>query len=117
MAEEPYIDDFNGEDIGGIYSDIHDAEEAYDRMQMIKADRKQRVRKLSGKYVIVADGWKSKKKVFLQDPRISDKGHWTQFLSNAMGMGNKEANDLAKKFKYNNPRVAIVTAEGIYKFL
>ncbi|PJZ19761.1 hypothetical protein CEW46_21515 [Bacillus cereus] len=106
----------NGEDIGGLMADRDMWIEEMERISGIKQDRKNRVKKLAGKYVVMTDGKSSGRQVFFQDRNISNKGYWTQFLSNALGFSTEgEARTIANGFKYNNPRVAIVTSEGIYK--
>lgn len=108
----------NGEDVGGQYHDYDMWLEEVARMQGIKEDRKHRVKMLSGKYVVATKGRSSGDIVFLQDRKISDKGYWTRFLSNAVGFESLDkANMIAKGFKYNNPRVAIVESTGNYKWL
>ncbi|UNA01669.1 hypothetical protein MG295_00252 [Bacillus phage vB_BcgM] len=102
-----------GEDIGGQFADRDMWAEEMTRITGIKEDRKNRIKKLSGQFVIITDGKSSKKVVYFQNPNISKGGYWTQFLSNALGFKTlKEANNIKKGFKYNNPRVGIVTANG-----
>lgn len=75
----------------------------------IKDDRIKREKALIGKYLVICDGNKSKKTVYLQDNRISKGGYWAQFKSNALGFKSKDDAVTEKnKFKYNNPRVVLV---------
>lgn len=107
-----------GEDIGGQLADAEFLADQQVRLDYIKDDRKRRVRELAGQFVLVTDGRSSGKLVFYQDLRISKGGYWTQYLSNALGFKDlKEAQQVAERFKYGNPRIAIVTAEGKYQFL
>ncbi|ASR79897.1 hypothetical protein JANET_274 [Bacillus phage Janet] len=79
----------------------------------IKADRKRRLNALIGRYVLITDGKSSKKQVYYQDKRISNKGYWTQFLTNALGFDTKsDAEAVKSTLIYNNPRVGLVTAKG-----
>lgn len=105
-------------DIGGEMHDYDMWMAQQEELIWIKEDRQNRLRNLAGKYVVVTKGRSSGRQVFLQDQRISDKGYWTQFLSNAYGfIDQSSAEQYRKKFKFNNPKVAIVTASGIYKFI
>lgn len=111
-------DSDNGEDIGGQMYD-HDAWlEEMERISGIKEDRKRRVKNLAGKYIVSTTGHSSKKPVFFQDQEISKGGYWTQYLSNALAFTDlKKAKLIASGFKYNNPRIAIVTSEGNYQWI
>lgn len=107
-----------GEDIGGQMADRDLWIEAMERIAGIKEDRKLRVKLLSGKYVLTTIGKSSNKIVFFQDQKISKGGYWTQYLSNAFGFSDlSKAIQMAKGFKYGNPRVAIVTSEGNYQWI
>ncbi|MED1301735.1 hypothetical protein BK704_20765 [[Bacillus thuringiensis] serovar konkukian] len=107
-----------GEDIGGQMADRDLWIEEMERIAGIKDDRKLRVKLLSGKYVVATTGKSSGKTVFFQDRKINKGGYWTQYLSNALGFKDlNSAIQIAKGFKYGNPRVAIVTSEGIYQWI
>lgn len=109
---------YNGEDVGGHLADYDIWVEMQVDLSGIKEDRKRRIKDLSGKYVVATNGRSSGKVVFYQDRNISSKGYWTEFLSNALGFESlREAKLHASGFKYGNPRVAIVTAEGIYQWV
>lgn len=78
----------------------------------LKELREERKIKLIGKYLVVCDGIKSKKLCYLQDQRISSKGYWTNYMSNAIGFTNRnEAIRELKKLRYNNPRIVLVTSD------
>lgn len=111
-------DDYNGEDVGGNQYD-HDAWlEEIDRISGIKEDRKRRVRSLSGKYVVATKGRSSNKTVFFQDKSISKGGYWTQYLSNALGFNDlSKARLIASGFKYGEPKIAIINAQGNYQWV
>ncbi|WP_442636516.1 hypothetical protein [Rossellomorea marisflavi] len=107
-----------GEDIGGQMADYEHWLEMQFELSGIKEDRKRRVKELSGKYIVATKGKSSGKTVFYQDKDISSKGYWTQYLSNALGFSSlKDAKLHASGFKYGNPKVAIVTSEGIYQWI
>ncbi|MCU7667690.1 hypothetical protein [Bacillus thuringiensis] len=107
-----------GEDIGGQMADRDLWIEEMERITGIKADRKRRVKLLSGKYVVATTGKSSGHIVFFQDQKVNKGGYWTRFLSNALGFNDlSTAVQLAKGFKFGNPRVAIVTSEGIYQWI
>ncbi|GGP17180.1 MULTISPECIES: hypothetical protein [Oceanobacillus] len=92
--------------------------QADEEFEWILEDRVKRLRNLTGKFVVVTKGKSSGKQVFFQDQRISNEGYWTQFLSNAYGFSDEsKAKSYASRFKFNNPKVAIVTASGNYRFL
>ncbi|MGG4434505.1 hypothetical protein AAXE64_08085 [Priestia megaterium] len=107
-----------GEDIGGQMADHEHWLDMQERLCGIKDDRKRRVRELSGKFVVATTGRSSGKLVFYQDRKVSKGGCWTQFLSNAFGFSSLEDARLhAKGFKYGNPRVAVVTSDGVYQWI
>ncbi|PFA75837.1 hypothetical protein [Bacillus cereus] len=107
-----------GEDIGGQMADRDLWIEEMARIAGIKEDRKLRVKSLSGRYVVATTGKSSNKIVFFQNQKVSKGGYWTQYLSNAFGFDDlAKAIQIAKGFKYGNPRVAIVTAEGNYQWI
>lgn len=111
-------DEYNGEDVGGAQFDLEQAELAREHMNWIKQDRKDRVKALAGKYVVAQKGVSSGVLVFYQDQALNKGGYWTQYLSNAFGYRcMNAAKEHAKTFKYNNPKVAIVTAEGNYRWV
>jgi hypothetical protein len=100
------------------WADIDEWEEMQVRLCDIKNDRKRRVRSLAGKYVVATKGKSSGKMVFYQDRNISSKGYWTQYLSNALGFTTlADAKLHASGFRYGDPKVAIVTSEGIYQWI
>ncbi len=106
------------EDIGGELADYAMFMEEMASIQGIKEDRRRRTQALSGKYVVITNGRSSGKTVFMQDPNISRGGYWTQYLSNALGFTEKsKAQLIARGMRYNNPRVAIVNANGNYTFV
>ena len=88
----------------------------YERKQEILKDRKRRERELVGKYVvIVASRYKDGGDLFLQDCRYG-RGYWTRFMSNAKGYYYESSAIVkAKNLQFNNPRVAIVQANGKLK--
>lgn len=69
-------------------------------------DRQKRRESLIGKYVVVQDArYQSGFILYLQDKKYG-LTNWTKFLSNAQGFNSrKEAQHVANKFMYNNPRV------------
>jgi hypothetical protein len=100
------------------WADIDHWEEMQVHLSGIKADRKRRVRNLAGKYIVVTKGRSSGNIVFYQDRNISSKGYWTQYLSNALGFTIlADAKLHASGFRYGDPKVAIVTSEGIYQWV
>lgn len=105
MSEAEYLYDLG---IGDMVNEEFEEE----RIIEILEDRERRKTKLIGKYIIACDGYKSKKICFLQNQQISNKGYWTNFLSNALGFENLTyAKFRLKDFKYNNPRIIKVTKE------
>jgi hypothetical protein len=105
--ELSYIEDF--EDVGGDQANCDAFITSLETRVDIEEDRQKRKRYLIGKYVVVYNG--KVNPIFLQDQRISKKHNWTKFLSNAISFLNAElAQKEADKFKYNNPRIAIVDA-------
>lgn len=109
-------------DIGGDMADLDMQAERdairHSRTQYIKDDRKRRLKNLAGTYVISAKGYSSGKLTFIQDPKISKGGYWTQFLSNAQGFSDlTEAKEYLRKLKYNNPKIGIVTANGVVVYV
>lgn len=107
-----------GEDIGGQMADHDIWLEELERIAGIKEDRKRRVRELSGRYVVATTGRSSNRTVFFQNQSVSKGGYWTQYLSNALGFADiNKAKLIAKGFKYGNPRVAIITAQGNYRWI
>lgn len=94
----------NSCDIGGELA-------LYDYLIEVRADldedRNRRLNALKGKYIIVCDG--KKKPVYLQDRRISKKHYWTKFIANAISFSDLNSAKIeCSKFKFNNPRVALV---------
>lgn len=105
MSEAEYLYDLG---IGDMVNEEFEEE----RIIEILDDRERRKIKLIGKYVIACDGHKSKKICFLQNKKISNKGYWTNFLSNALGFNKlTDAEFKLKNLKYNNPRIIRVTKE------
>jgi acetyl-CoA carboxylase carboxyltransferase component len=108
----------NGEDIGGQFADHDHWLELQALHSGIKEDRKRRVRELAGKFVVATQGRSSGNIVFYQDQKVNSGGYWTQYLSNALGFSTLgEAKMHASGFKYGNPRVAVVTSEGLYQWI
>ena len=108
----------NGEDVGGQEFEHEDWLNEIERIQGIKEDRKWRVSRLSGKYVVITKGFSSGETVFLQDRKVNSGGYWTKFLSNAKGFEClKTAKLIASGYKYGNPRVAIVESRGSYRYI
>lgn len=100
MSEAKYMEE--NEDL--YYDDCLDS-----YREDLAHDRHLRKQSLKGKYVIICDGKRGK--VFLQDQRISRKHHWTKFLENAISFNHLLlAKNECNKFKFNNPRVVIVTS-------
>ena len=85
-------------------------------MSSLALDRAKRERELIGKYlVLVTNRYQKDTELFLQDGRYGI-GHWTKFLSNAKGFYDESAAIVkAKSFRYNNPRVVILQANGKFK--
>lgn len=110
------------EDVGGYMADADMAMEEADRVHSVRLDilkdRERRVEKLIGRYIIVCNGWKSNKQVYLQDMMISNKGYWTQFMSNAKGFYTLQAAEIElKKFRLNNPNIALVDINSNLVFI
>lgn len=105
LNEEPDLEEFNIYDSTVVRVSLNE-------------DRKRRLRNLVGRYIVSTKGISSGKTVFYQDQSISRRGYWTQFITNAQGFNTLlEATTFAKQFKYNNPRIAVVTKEGMYQWI
>ena len=74
--------------------------------------REARFQMLVGKYVVLIDGLKNKNKVrYLTE----QNNEWTEDITDARSFPTAEdANHLAKKLKYNNPRILPVKADTVH---
>ena len=80
-----------------------------ERNEYLKLKRAERETALRGKFVIVCDSrYTPGTMMYLQDKELSTQQgmHWTKFLANAKGYDSLYvANQIAKRYKYNNVRV------------
>lgn len=108
----------NGECIGSQIVDYDYLLQREDEIYDIELIRQKRLERLVGKYVITTKGRASGKTVYYQDQDISNKGYWTQFMSNALGFVSLDSAKLhANKFKYGNPKIGLVTAGGNVQYI
>ena len=106
MSEAEYLYDLY---IGDMVTEEMEKE----RISLILTERECRLNALINKYVIVCKGIKTKKKVYLQDRKVSKGGWWTNYLSNAIGyVSLKAAKEKCKSFKHNSPKVMKVVRHG-----
>lgn len=84
--------------------------------QEVLIERKQREKKLAGKYVvIVTSRYQSNVDLYLQDSRYGS-GYWTRFRSNAKGYTDEcTAIIKARNLQHGSPRVALVNKDGSLK--
>lgn len=84
---------------------VEDAKEIdYDRLCRLR--NMYGLRNVHGKYVIVRQGTKPKKTLYLQDRNISKKCFWTQYHENALVFDSEQAaQKIAKNLKYGDPYV------------
>lgn len=69
----------------------------------------QREKDIVGKYIIQARMINLKRIIYLQDRNISNRGYWTNYISNARYWDNKEdAIEECKNYKFGHPEVVIV---------
>ncbi len=103
----------NCSDIGGEYA-LYDA--LREAREDLHEDRQRRLDSIKGKYIIVCDGKRGL--IYLQDKRISQKHHWTKYLANAISFNNPDsAKAECAKYRFNNPRVALVDKNCGLQFL
>lgn len=97
------------EDGANYYFNMENCEDTID-------SRKLRKKNLIGKYVVIVSSRdKHHLNLFLQDSRYGS-GYWTKFIENARGFYNESSAIVkAKNLHYNNPRVAIIQANGKLK--
>ena len=80
------------------------ASSTYLKEKTLEGMRKKRLKDQKGMYLITCN--KGGKTLYLQDQRISNKGFWTQFKSNAKVFILKEtAEKVVSTLHYNDPKV------------
>ena len=72
----------------------------------------QREKDIIGKYIIKSKGIDLSRIIYLQDRNISNRGYWTNYISNARYWDNKEdATEECNNYKLGYPEVVIVNSK------